>query len=129
MALIIVVAACLTIGFAATATAMAAPGGLDPTFGTGGAATVDFGGQDTAFAEAIQPDGRIIAAGETDAGANGGFDMAITRLTASGALDSTFGSGGLVKLDFGNTDTGTAVALQPDGRIVVAGQTFAASGD
>jgi hypothetical protein len=48
--------------------------------------------------------------------------MLITRHEANGALDATFGSGGKVLIDFfSSADGATALAIQPDGKIVAAG--------
>jgi uncharacterized delta-60 repeat protein len=92
----------------------AADGDLDVTFGTGGEVSTDFsGGDDYAFALALQSDGRIVAAGGTSSG------FALARYNRDGSLDNGFGSGGKVTTAY---STGaTAVAIQPDGKIVVAG--------
>ena len=64
-------------------------GSLDPTFGTGGEATIDFGlSQETANAIAIQPDGKIVAVG-TD----GNGDIAVARFRPNGLPDFSFGGG------------------------------------
>jgi uncharacterized delta-60 repeat protein len=101
--------------------ASAAPGTLDASFGPGGALRSNFGGTyDWAYATAIQPDGRILAAGVSDA--RGTYDFALARYTSAHDLDPTFGQGGVVLTDFGHSyDWAYAVALQPDGKIVVAG--------
>jgi uncharacterized delta-60 repeat protein len=101
--------------------ASAAPGTLDASFGAGGALRSNFGGTyDWAYATAIQPDGRILAAGVSDA--RGTYDFALARYTSAHDLDPTFGQGGVVLTDFGHSyDWAYAVALQPDGKIVVAG--------
>ena len=100
-------------------------GSLDPGFGSGGKVTTDFfGNTDVALAVALQPDGKIIAAGRTRvAGTNFElFDFAVARYNADGSLDSTFGSGGKVTTDFtGGFDIAHAIAIQPNGKIVVAG--------
>lgn len=100
---------------------MASPGELDDTFGTEGVLTTNFGGTyDWAYAGARQPDGRILAAGVTNA--HGTYDFAVARYTAGRSLDPTFGEGGMVTTDFGESyDWGYALALQPDGAIVVGG--------
>ena len=55
----------------------------------------------------------------------GGFYVfGVLRYNTNGSLDTTFGSGGMVQTANGTSDTwGSAVALQADGRIVVAGRT------
>ena len=99
----------------------AAPGALDATFGVGGSLRSNFGGTyDWAYATAIQPDGRILAAGVSNA--HGTYDFAVARYTSTHTLDPTFGDGGVVLTDFGKSyDWAYALALQPDGKIVVAG--------
>lgn len=111
----------LALGALATSPAGALSGGLDPAFATAGMRTTDFGGTyDWAYATAVQPNGAIVAAGESNA--SGTHDFAVARYTAAGALDPSFGNGGLVATDFGKSDDRVfALALQPDGRIVVAG--------
>jgi uncharacterized delta-60 repeat protein len=100
--------------------AVAAPGALDPTFGTGGEVTTDFGGSDSAEAVGIQSDGKIVTAGSTFSGGLQHFVLA--RYNADGNLDSSFGSGGKVTTDFGGFDAASALVIQPDGRIVAAGR-------
>jgi uncharacterized delta-60 repeat protein len=91
-----------------------ANGELDTTFGTGGKAAVDFGGDDFGLAMARQRNGRILLAGNsTAAGA------VVARLRTTGALDPDFGGDGRVTL--GPNGTLRAVLVQPDRRIVVAG--------
>jgi len=101
--------------------ASAAPGTLDLSFGVGGAQRTNFGGTyDWAYATAIQPDGRILAAGVSDA--RGTYDFALARYTPAHELDPTFGQRGFVLTDFGHSyDWAYALALQPDGKILVAG--------
>jgi uncharacterized delta-60 repeat protein len=92
----------------------------DPAFGTGGATTVTFGvGSVAATDVALWQDGtdlKIVVAGATSAG-----DMAVARLMPDGALDATFDGDGRTTIDFGSSDSAEAVAVQPDGRVVVAG--------
>jgi uncharacterized delta-60 repeat protein len=97
-----------------------ANGSLDTSFGTGGLVTTNFSGEDEAFAVILQPDGKIIAAGRSNAlGAN---DFALARYNANGSLDTSFGTGGLVITNLGGTDRALAVILQPDGKIVAIGE-------
>jgi len=72
-----------------------------------------------AFAIARQPDGKLVAAGTTYI--NYGTDFALARYNSDGTLDSSFGNGGKVTLNFGPWDQGTSVAVQQDGKIVIAG--------
>jgi len=153
----------------------AAPGGLDPAFGTGGkyqsdyygrsmfgpaigvqpdgriiAVGKNFSGQDDDFAvvrltsagafesgtteafapgkneEAkailILPDGRTVAGGEGNAG--GYAQHGVMRFLANGSLDPTFGNGGKVSVDFGRLSHVHSMALQPDGKIVIVGESY-----
>ena len=97
-------------------------GALDATFGSGGLVTTDFGhGNDRVYAAALQSDGKIVVAGLGNS-QEGNKDFALARYTATGALDATFGSDGLVITDFGGGNDGVyAAALQSDGKIVAAG--------
>lgn len=71
----------------------------------------------------IQASGRIILSGwATSAG--GGDDFALAAFTASGALDTSFGSLGTVLTDFGGADRSRSSAIQPDGSIVLVGDTY-----
>jgi uncharacterized delta-60 repeat protein len=152
-----------------------ANGTLDPTFGSGGKRVVDFGTDDeSVYGAALQPDGKIVLAGDSRLQpavvrlkANGALDTSfdgdgrklfswgaigrvtavvvapngklllggfsgpeggniqVARMTAKGALDATFGAGGIATVDFGGTEFGEAIARQADGRIVVAGRSSA----
>ena len=97
---------------------MAAPGDLDTSFDGNGKKTINFGGTDAANAVLVQPDGRIVVAGDGAAPSS----FCVARLRANGAFDTTFGSGGRRKIDFGGANESLrGAALQPDGKIVLAG--------
>ncbi|WP_418959750.1 delta-60 repeat domain-containing protein [Streptomyces tritici] len=103
-----------------------ADGSLDSTFGGGdGIVLTDIGGfwDDTAAALALQPDGKIVAAGTTYP-EFGRYLFGVVRYNADGTPDTSFGNGGIVTTGV-NDPTGsaraTAVALQPDGKIVAGG--------
>jgi len=107
--------------------AWSAAGDPDLSFGTGGATESAFGPNtlEQARAVAIQPNGKIVVAGNTfDSSGTTLSDIALVRYNTDGTLDTSFGTGGLVALDFGNniTEFGNAIALQGDGKIVVAGE-------
>ena len=110
--------------------AAAAPGQLDPSFGSDGTVVTQFpSSYSGARAVAVQADGRIVAAGFAHTNDSIVSDFALTRYDANGALDSTFGTGGLVRTDFGGRfDDALALAVQADGRIVVAGNSSDATG-
>jgi uncharacterized delta-60 repeat protein len=94
-------------------------GALDTTFNSTGYVLA---GPLSAQAVTIQPqNGDILAAGEVYPTSTGG-DFRVVALTPSGALDPSFASGGSVTTDFaGKEDRPQAMAVMPDGRIVVAG--------
>ena len=78
----------------------------------------------TVYAIALQTDGKIVLAGTTSSETTG-KDFAIVRYEADGALDDGFGEGGKVVVSFGNdADTGYAVMIQQDRKIVVGGESF-----
>jgi uncharacterized delta-60 repeat protein len=99
-------------------------GALDQGFGAGGYVTFDVaGGDDAAFALARQPDGGLLAAGYTAPGRPG--DLAIARFNADGSRDAAFGEDGRFLFDVaGDADILSAVAVQPDGRILAAGSAI-----
>lgn len=113
-------------------TASAAPGDLDPSFGTGGKVTTDFSGfGGRAAAVALQPDGKIIAGGRSGGANFFGTGFGVARYNADGSLDSNFGIGGTVSIDFFfGDDEVHSVLAQPDGKIVAAGsKIFVFPGD
>ena len=107
-------------------------GALDETFGGGdGIVTtgLDTGFLDFASDVAIAPDGKIVAVGINDDGPS--EDFAIERYDTHGLPDPSFGAAGtgVVTTDFhGDTDRAYAVAVQPDGKIIVAGHATDAAG-
>jgi uncharacterized delta-60 repeat protein len=92
---------------------MFSAGTLDPTFGAGGVVAGIPGFM--AGASAAQQDGKLILAGAW------GQDIAVARVNANGTLDNRFGGTGMVTTHFDGRDFGSRVAIQPDGKIVVAG--------
>jgi uncharacterized delta-60 repeat protein len=107
-------------------------GQLDQSFGVGGVRLFDSGlGMDDIAATAVlAPDGKIVVAGVADVAGADRQDFLVARFNPDGSIDSTFGSAGFVTTDGSakspDLDWGRAVALQPDGKIVVAGQTSTA---
>jgi uncharacterized delta-60 repeat protein len=98
------------------------PGTLDPTFGSNGTVTTSFVFGEYAQSLAVQPDGRIVAAGVTNSTFTGGLtSVALARYNSNGSLDTSFGSGGKVTTSSSLYSGANSVALQPDGHIVVAG--------
>jgi uncharacterized delta-60 repeat protein len=90
-------------------------GSLDPLFGTGGLVTTDFGAGDAAYSIALQPDGKIVAAGVSE------FTIAVARYLPDGTLDNTFDGDGRVIGDFSTFDQAYSVVVQTDGKIVIGG--------
>jgi uncharacterized delta-60 repeat protein len=72
---------------------------------------------------ALQPDGKLVAAGAVIHSASGESDFAVARFKPDGELDTSFGLYGRATFSFHNLDYATAVAIQPDGKIVVGGYT------
>ena len=97
-------------------------GSLDTAFGTGGRVSTDFGSADEARAVAIQSDGKIVVAGYA-LDSNTGNDFAAARYNTDGSLDTAFDTDGKLTTNMGATDEAHAVAIQSDGKIVLAGQT------
>jgi len=123
------VAAGLLVALTTLSLAAAAPGDLDPTFaGKGWVHTREFFHYDQRYqpkgAEemARQSDGKIVLTGEfQDSGSAWYFGA--YRLTANGGLDRSFGEGGWVDTQVGGFDLPHAVAIQRDGKIVLAGES------
>jgi uncharacterized delta-60 repeat protein len=99
-------------------------GSLDTGFGRSGRVTTKIGIQDAALAVALQPDGKIVAAGYANIGPAGALNLAfaLVRYNANGSLDRSFDGDGKVVTDLtAYLDELTGVAIQPDGKIVAAG--------
>lgn len=103
---------------------LTALGTLDMGFGASGRATVAVGSGDSAIAAvAIQSSGAIVSVGSAKNGNAPAFGL--SRHASNGALDTTFSGTGQMNLGFGGiSDRGQAVAVQPDGKILVAGDSF-----
>jgi uncharacterized delta-60 repeat protein len=99
-----------------------ADGTLDTSFSGDGKQTTDISGVDNALAMAVQSDGKVIVVGSADDGSN----LVVVRYTANGDLDTSFNGTGVITTSIASsttTETNTAVLVQPDGSIVVAGYT------
>ena len=98
-------------------------GSLDTGFGTGGKVTTGIGtADDKATGLVLQSNGKLVAGGNASNGSND--DFALARYNADGSLDTSFGTGGKVTTAVGSSgDFGRALAIQPDGKIVIAGYT------
>ena len=104
-----------------------ANGSSDPTFSVDGRVLTDFGpSYDDATAMVLQNDGKIIVAGQSER------SFALARYNSNGSLDKSFSGDGKLTLDFGIDSLeskATSVALQSDGKIVVAGYVRFLVGD
>ena len=106
-----------------------ANGSRDPTFGTNGLVTTASPGTASEHPRdmVLQPDGSIVLVGDSN---DSSADIVVMRYLATGALDASFGNGGVVRTSFGaNLDRVTSVALQADGRIVVGGTAGTGGGN
>ena len=99
-----------------------ADGSLDTGFGANGIVTTQIGSEyEAGYDVVVQPDGKILVGGYVDVGSHKNF--AVLRYTAAGQLDTSFDGDGIVDIDFGGQDdTGRAIKLQSDGKILVAGE-------
>jgi uncharacterized delta-60 repeat protein len=103
-------------------------GTLDPGFGTGGIATLPSpggpadGGIDAhGIGPVIQPDGEIIASGQFYDTTTQQENLAVVRVHPDSSMDVGFGNGGWAAIQFASNDSVEALALQPDGRVLLAG--------
>lgn len=111
-----------------------ADGSLDNLFGTGGTVSTNINGNDLVESMAIQSDGKIVVGGTSNS--TGDADFAVVRYNSDGSLDNSgpgFGTGGIVTVDIGlggagSTDLAHTLAIQSDGKIILAGQTAASGG-
>lgn len=95
-------------------------GSLDASFDGDGIATTPIGTSADADGVVIQTDGKIVAVGSTLTGTN--FNYAVVRYNANGSLDTSFDDDGVVTTELGtDEDEAHSVALQSDGKILVAG--------
>jgi uncharacterized delta-60 repeat protein len=114
MTALVVLAALMPAGAASGAV----PGDLDPSFGIGGKVLAPFGLGSGAAGVAVQSDGKILVTGSPEA--SQGFSVA--RLLPNGSLDPSWGEGGVVTTPLGEFAAAFDVAVQPDGKVVVAGE-------
>lgn len=98
-------------------------GNLDSTFSFNGrvASVVSTGGEDVAEAVALQPDGKTVVAGRSPSPGGKGDAISVVRYNKNGSLDPSFGGDGKVVTELEVGSAGEAVAVQPDGKILVAG--------
>ena len=110
---------------ALTSPSWAAPGDADLSFGKEGIVKVSFGeGDSDGQRLLVQKNGRIVAVG---GGPNSRFE--VTRRKANGKPDKTFHKDGLRSIPIGTGGTARAVAVAPDGKIVIAGIAYGSPND
>ena len=107
-----------------------ADGSLDPGFGDHGVVVIDlFDTNDEGMDMAVMANGDIVVAGTIDwSGTSIQTDFGIARFTSDGSLDQSFGSAGKAIVDFGGREYAAALAVRPNGAVVVAGTTMSQSG-
>ncbi len=107
------------------ASAMLLPNGtLDASYGNHGKLNIPYYAGNIASANeiAIQQDGKILFGGSAD-DSSLGKDFALARVNAVGEMDNSFDMDGKVQTDLGDYDVGFSVAMQEDGKILLAGRT------
>jgi len=95
-----------------------ANGSLDQAFGTGGRVMIDFGGDDYLRGAVMQSDGKIIVAGASFIGCCG--NLVLARFDTDGALDTTYGTDGIVVTDLGGNDSLTGIGIRADDKILLS---------
>jgi uncharacterized delta-60 repeat protein len=101
-------------------------GNLDTSFDFDGSVGVNIeGGTAAATRMAMQEDGKIVLVGYSE---HNGGDFGAARFNPDGSLDNSFGGGdGRLTIDFASSDYAAGVAIQEDGKIVLAGYTYESS--
>lgn len=138
------VAALVTGLLISCSSAWATPGSLDSSFGKAndgtpdGVVNISLGnGNDGANAAVMQKDGKLVVAGYSSSTGGKTSNIIVLRLNKDGTLDKSFGVGqddgspdGVVSIDLGDSaDAAAAVALQADGKIVIAGSRMSKTSD
>ncbi len=98
-----------------------ADGTLDTSFGNNGLITTDFGNGEDRAHSMVQSDGKILLSGSSLNGTNNNF--AVARYNMDGTLDTSFSGDGKLTTDLGGNDEGYCMAVQSDGKILVAGHS------
>jgi uncharacterized delta-60 repeat protein len=96
-------------------------GTLDTSFDEDGKVITVIGSEnDLAMSVAIQQDGKIVVAGYSDNESK--HEIALARYNSNGTLDESFNSDGVVTTSIGNGCEAESIVIQPDGKIIIAGQ-------
>ena len=103
-----------------------ADGSLDSSFGNGGIVTIDFAfSSDVGRGVTLDSQGRILVSGYSYQGGTTGYDFAVARLSASGALDTSFSGDGKQTINFGSSDDfGWGVAVDSQDNVLVSGHSY-----
>jgi uncharacterized delta-60 repeat protein len=119
----------LIAAVASVAPVHAAAGSLDPTFGRGGKVVTNFGHSTIPADAVLQTDGKIVIAAGFDNTPMATEAFGVVRYNTNGTLDTSFGSRGRTIIAFTNfINAPSAMALQPDGKIVEVGTASSADG-
>ncbi|HEX5886565.1 MAG TPA: PKD domain-containing protein [Pyrinomonadaceae bacterium] len=120
---VLLVALILSVSLLSSVPVAALDSELDPSFGGGGGVIADHNEFDQITDILIQPDGKIVATGHSGIFATDAerLDMMVARYNVDGSPDFTFGNNGVITTDVLFDARAMAVALQEDGKIVVAG--------
>ncbi len=99
------------------------PGVIDSTFGIGGITSTTIQSFSTLWDAALQSDDKIVTVGFSSSSLNSDKEFSLARYNSDGTLDNTFGTGGVVHHSVTNgSDWIKSVAIQPDGKIIAAGE-------
>jgi uncharacterized delta-60 repeat protein len=98
----------------------------DTSFGSNGAGYVSIStlNNGDVAAVAVQSDDRVLVAGINPGTASTGSDIGLARFNPNGTPDTAFGAGGMVVSPLPNAERARSLAIQPDGKIVVAGDSY-----
>ena len=95
---------------------------LDTSYGSHGHVVIKLANAFEEAADIVRQDGKALLVGRIRGNHD---DLGVIRLKAGGALDTSFSGDGILRIDVnGSTDAGAAGLLQPNGKLVVAGQTW-----
>jgi len=99
-----------------------AAGELDLTFGGDGRVTTDLGLDSAGADVVVQSDGKMVVAGVASSPSGATTDAVLIRYNVNGSLDTTFGTNGVTRVDFGGNELFRELVLLPNGKFVAGGQ-------
>lgn len=105
-------------------------GSLDSSFGNNGIVTTVVGLDPflSAYAVVQQPDGKLLVSGTGYNDVDSNYAWALVRYNSDGSPDTNFGTGGIVKTDFGGNSTSLDMLVRPNGKIVLVGDGSSSNG-